>query len=204
MARQTQDSVAAPSKAWDEDEWYPVYLKEISQVRPAGSPSTFNPSETIHNAEAQLVWELEDGTSTQVRDWLALSVRPAQDKSPSRCMRLICAIAGRDPQSQTDAWIDDRTLEFGFSRPGGQPNADNWPVEGRIHLGVRVQLKGDVKMTGDDQQIARLRPKRYRPAQDGVPAPAATVPVSTMPLSPDRQWAWDGTQWIPNPNRGMS
>ena len=186
---------------WNEDTLYPVRLKEIRNIFPKGSTDT--KGQVRKNAAAAVVWETEDSYEAWVFDTIGLTVNSHGGGIPSKCLQLTCALANKDPHQPGEPWIDPATLEFGFSQPGGIPNEANWPVEGRIALGDRVQIRGRVSHGTDGRTF--LNPDRYRPAVGaGVQEAARQVATvgADMQLSPDGQWAWTGSAWIPNPARG--
>jgi len=197
MARKTQSTGGDyESPAWTDD-WYSVTLKEIVSIQPEGS-SGYN-GKALKHARAELVWTTED--DDWIRDWVSLTPSLMPDKTPTACLGIMCALAGKDPYQAGQPWVDDHTLEFGFEQPGGEPNSRNWPVAGRIENGVRLQLRGTPKPTNQGRIV--LNPEKYKTAANGVQRAAqAIADVAPMPVSEDGQWAWNGSQWIPNPARG--
>jgi hypothetical protein len=198
MARVTQ-STGGDYETHDwTDDWYSVFLKEVRQIDPVGSIGYMN--QPRKNASAQLVWATDDDVQAWIFDRVSLTPSMQQDKTPSACLSIMCALAGKDPYQAGQPWIDNATLEFGFEQPGGEPNSRNWPVFGRIENGVKLQLRGTPKPT--DRGTIMLRPEKYR--SNGVQRAARQVATvgADMQLSPDGQWAWNGSEWIPNPARG--
>lgn len=198
MTRRTQSAGGDfPEMEWDEDTWYPVFLNEIREINPVGSIGPKN--QPRKNAAAKVVWATDDQTQAWIFDTISLTPSLTTEKKPSKCLAIMCVLAGKDPYNCGEPWIDDETLEFGFEQPGTDPA--KWPVAGRITNGVKLQIRGDVTPGQDGRTF--LRPDRYKaisaqsapPAQAPPAAPPAQRANPSFPLSDDGQWEWNGREW---------
>lgn len=200
MARRTQSEAGGDYEQpeWDEDKLYPVHLKEISELYPEGSIGP--KGQPRKSAAMKVIWQTEDEYEAWIFDTISLTTSFTGSGVPSKCLQIMCALAGKDPVNCGEPWIDDASLEFGFTQPGGKANADNWPVEGQIALGDRVQVRGRISPGREGRTF--LNPERYRPAtaQQAAATPAAHPAQAPEPIySEDRQWMWDNDaqQWVP-------
>lgn len=149
---------------------------------------------SIHGNECirfQLRWATPDGT--WIFDRIAAQhVRDQQDGTLNKGKVLAAALAGLNPYTLPDFWLDDQTGEWGFDRVKQQ-------VAGKLQPGLQVSAELMRKLSKDGE--ARLRVARYLPVAGAgyAPVQGAQPDARSMAgtISQDGRWRWSGAAWEP-------